>query len=173
MSTAYTIVKATSAHGDLLAALAATTFRDAFVKDLPAGELDRYVRETFTIPLMSEALSGSDVYIFILYDGDDAAGYARLSEAPGPVPVPDAVALDRLYVRKEYMGLGGGKALMEHCLRFAADNGFRNMWLGVWQGNERAIRFYERYGFEKYGTKKFKLGRIFTDDYLMKRAISE
>jgi diamine N-acetyltransferase len=43
--------------------------------------------------------------------------------------------------------------------------------LGTNQRNERAHRFYEKSGFERIGTKRFKVGDRWEDDYIFELAL--
>jgi ribosomal protein S18 acetylase RimI-like enzyme len=45
------------------------------------------------------------------------------------------------------------------------------MWLGVNSQNAKAIRFYEKSGFRKVGTKSFNLGTTVEHDFVMERAV--
>ena len=42
------------------------------------------------------------------------------------------------------------------------------LWLGVWQKNNAAIRFYERLGFTKFSTHPYFIGKDKQIDWLMK-----
>lgn len=42
------------------------------------------------------------------------------------------------------------------------------VWLGVWENNHRAIKFYSKNGFEKFDTHIFKLGDEEQLDWMMK-----
>ena len=33
--------------------------------------------------------------------------------------------------------------------------GYKKVWLGVWENNFKAIRFYKKYGFKKFGQHSF------------------
>ncbi len=55
-------------------------------------------------------------------------------------------------VAKAYWGQGVGRALMEGLIAFARENGFTLMDLQVRADNHRAIRLYEKLGFQKIGT---------------------
>lgn len=57
--------------------------------------------------------------------------------------------LDKLYILEEHHGLGYGSALMKHCLNAAAEHHATTMDLMVWDLNETAIRFYEKFHFTK------------------------
>lgn len=58
-------------------------------------------------------------------------------------------------VRKPYWGQGIGCILMEEAIRWAHQTGIiRRLELTVQKRNSRAIRFYQKCGFEKEGLKK-------------------
>ena len=60
---------------------------------------------------------------------------------------------------------------MQASLRAAAEAGGRGIWLGVNSQNARAIRFYEKSGFRKVGTKSFSLGSTVEHDFVLERAL--
>lgn len=51
-------------------------------------------------------------------------------------------------VKTEHWGKGVGSALMQEAVRVAKELGFRKMVLGVFDGNERALRLYRKFGFK-------------------------
>jgi ribosomal protein S18 acetylase RimI-like enzyme len=55
--------------------------------------------------------------------------------------------VDNLAVTRESEGKGVARALLDHVERWARDNGFREVVLDVFAGNQRAIAFYERQGY--------------------------
>lgn len=46
------------------------------------------------------------------------------------------------------------------------------LWLGVWQENKGAIQFYERHGFQKFGTHPYFIGSDEQTDWLMRFHLS-
>lgn len=75
--------------------------------------------------------------------------------------------LDKLYVLEAHHGLGYGSALMKHCLEAAAEHHVSIMALQVWDKNEVAIRFYEKFHFTKASTLPvFNMdGELVADQY--------
>ena len=49
----------------------------------------------------------------------------------------------------------------------AARMGSRRLLLGVYEKNDRAIAFYERFGFARVGTRRFRVGRTDYDDLIL------
>jgi len=61
---------------------------------------------------------------------------------------------------------------MHASIGVAAAAGARGLWLGVNSQNARAIRFYEKSGFYKVGTKSFRLGDTVEHDFVMERPVA-
>ena len=79
--------------------------------------------------------------------------------------------IERIYVSSSYYGEGVGQLLFEKALQIARDNAKNCIWLGVWEHNPRAIRFYEKNGFTPFDQHIFKLGDEEQTDILMKRIL--
>ena len=64
--------------------------------------------------------------------------------------------IDDLCVDETSRGLHVGTALYEYVLDFAKKNGYYNVTLNVWAGNDNAMKFYEKVGLkvQKVGMEK-------------------
>ena len=109
-------------------------------------------------------------FLRVLEDGT-FAGYLKLNEAPAQTELHDRAALEieRIYVAREFQGLGFGKRLMDRALAEARSRKKAYVWLGVWENNEKALRFYRSYGFYPAGTHVFVMGDDAQTDYLMRK----
>lgn len=65
-----------------------------------------------------------------------------------------------LSVRKKYWHIGVGSAIMEMLIELAKEASLKNVELGVYADNERAIALYRRFGFEEIGRHR---GRMCVD----------
>jgi GNAT superfamily N-acetyltransferase len=81
------------------------------------------------------------------------------------------VELSKIYVLPQAHGTGAAALLMAQALEWARASGANGVWLGVNQQNERAQRFYGKSGFERVGTKRFLVGGVHEDDYVMERSV--
>lgn len=63
----------------------------------------------------------------------------------------DTAEIDQFYLAPSAIGKGLGSRLMEFVLKEFSDKGFKQAVLFVMEGNERAVRFYERKGFKPDG----------------------
>ncbi len=57
-------------------------------------------------------------------------------------------------VKKAYWGMGLGTIMLERMIDIARTAGYEKLNLEVIEGNESAIRIYEKYGFKLYGTEE-------------------
>lgn len=159
----------------LLTDLAYTTFWDAFAhhpKNAP-DDLAHYMRQAFNIEQITAELNGSDNYFLIADIGEKPAGYAKLvigAIEPG-ISAERPIELNRLYAHQQFLGKGIGQGLMDACFEFAKNGDFDVMWLGVWEYNPRAQRFYEKNGFEVVGRHTFQLGSDPQTDLLMQKQL--
>lgn len=173
--TSVSIREATGDDARLLTDLSYTTFWDAFAnhpKNAP-DDLAHYMRQAFNIDQITVELADPRALFLIGDIGGKPAGYAKLicgSIEPG-ITAERPIELSRLYSHQEYLGLGVGQELMDACFDRARRDGFDVMWLGVWEYNPRAQRFYEKNGFRPVGRHTFQLGSDPQTDLLMQREI--
>jgi ribosomal protein S18 acetylase RimI-like enzyme len=57
----------------------------------------------------------------------------------------------------QFFGLKLGHRLLQQAIDLSKEAGDKGMWLNVWKENKRAIRFYEKQGFETIGESNFVL----------------
>jgi ribosomal protein S18 acetylase RimI-like enzyme len=168
-----TIRRAMIDDAGILAELGARTFSETFAMDNAPEDMAAYLAASFSASLQAAEIT--DLYTTLLIAEIDglAAGYAKLelSVAPSCVTDPNPIELSRLYISRELIGTGAGSALMEFCLNEAKRAGNTTLWLGVWEKNERAQRFYKRWGFEVVGEHIFMLGSDAQRDLIMRRGI--
>jgi ribosomal protein S18 acetylase RimI-like enzyme len=72
-----------------------------------------------------------------------------------------------VYVDAGRQGAGLAATLMARTLATAGDEGAASVWLGVNQGNARAIRFYEKSGFRRAGARTYRVGFQLMHDHVM------
>lgn len=167
------IRKATVGDAELIADLSRTTFYDAFAKDNTKENMDDFMNNVFTKDaLMQEVLNNDGIFI-LAFDGEEAVGYARMREQNKEhlMEGENAIEIARIYSTQASIGKGVGPALMKACIDIALDMKRSVIWLGVWEKNQRAIAFYQKWGFEKFGEHIFPIGTDMQTDWLMKKAL--
>ena len=90
-------------------------------------------------------------HILVAKDGERVIGFVGYG-ASRDAGLSGCGEIFALYVLAEYQGQRVGYALMNTALEKLSD--YRRIALWVLKGNDKAIRFYERYGFCLDGTEK-------------------
>jgi ribosomal protein S18 acetylase RimI-like enzyme len=167
------IRKADESDLNLLIDLGIRTFNETFAHLNSAEDMEAYMSEAFHPSQVASELADETSTFLIAERNNVAVGYAKLARGHVPDSVSDdsAIELARLYVLKEAFGAGVGSALMNAMLELAVAEGFRTMWLGVWEHNERAKAFYRKCSFHEVGSHVFQLGSDAQTDLLMERTL--
>jgi ribosomal protein S18 acetylase RimI-like enzyme len=157
---------------EVLRAISRETYYDTFHHLCDPEDMRAYLDEAYAESRLSEELKNPSCEFYFLVDpteGGTIRGYIKVNEewAQSEDNGPEALELERIYVRKPYIGQGFGRLLMDKAIALALDRGKRRIWLGVWEKNERAIAFYERCGFRKAGTHAFVMGKDEQTDFTM------
>lgn len=103
------------------------------------------------------------------HPGQAPVGFMAL--APAQLPLPDIstqdVEIKRIYLLSRFQGGGLGKRLVLEAVDEARQRNAKRLLLGVYARNDAAIGFYERMGFQKFGTRRFNVGGHDYDDHIM------
>jgi GNAT superfamily N-acetyltransferase len=150
-------------------------FRASFVATFghlySAADLEAFL-DKFTPEAWAEEMAGVDYAFRLAEDEGRAVGFLKLGPLTVPVePAQRALELRQLYVLEPWHGSGVAAALMEWALGEAARRKVRELYLTVYTDNHRALRFYQRYGFEAIGRYDFMVGSQADEDNIMKRPL--
>lgn len=107
---------------------------------------------------------------YFLCEGDKKIGFLKLNtaEVQSDIHDPESLEIQRIYIDSVYQGRGLGAQLLQFAKERAKALGLKYIWLGVWEKNPDAIRFYQRHGFEIIGSHPFVMGDEDQTDILMK-----
>jgi len=158
---------------DTLLALSRKTFYDAFEHLNNPDDFEAYTSKAFTRDqLLSEINNPDSEFYFALSDGE-AVGYIKLNyrDAQAEFQEPDAVEVSRIYVMADQQGKKIGNHLLDFAIDKAIDDKLSYIWLGVWEHNQAAQRFYGRNGFVKVGSHQFVVGSDVQTDFLMRKEL--
>ncbi|GIO37443.1 hypothetical protein J41TS12_23040 [Paenibacillus antibioticophila] len=112
---------------------------------------------------------------YFVYAGEEAAGYLKLNreeaQAQSENMGPASLEIERIYVRTGFQGLGFGKTLIQLAIDMAKEEKKEKLWLGVWEKNERAIAFYQKWGFTQAGAHSFYMGDEKQRDYILEKPL--
>jgi len=154
----------------LIADMSRQTFYETFASENSAANMDKFMHSQFNREALIKEVSAKGNFFFLAYDENRAIGYVRMRESRNPQGLEnkDAIEIARIYAVTGSIGKGVGSALMQTCIGLAKEKNKEVIWLGVWEKNHRAIEFYKRWGFKKFGTHVFMLGDDAQTDWLMK-----
>ncbi|MEP7096678.1 MAG: GNAT family N-acetyltransferase [Dokdonella sp.] len=100
-------------------------------------------------------------------------GYAKVTplRAPAQTAREGAIELQQLYVASDWHGTGIADELMRRAVESARGLAASELYLTVFDHNERAKRFYARHGFEEVGRCTFQLGDRVDDDRIWRKPL--
>jgi ribosomal protein S18 acetylase RimI-like enzyme len=155
VTSAWRVRPATGADAPAIARVNVSAWRSAYRGHMPDAVLDA-LSESERTTRWSSWLERADHGVQVVTIGGGIIGYgwvmaARDADIPG-----GAGEVVALYVAPEYWRSGAGTALMGAGIELARRRAYRCLILWVLTSNERARRFYERWGFVLDGAQKTK-----------------
>ncbi len=153
--------------------IAKKIFAETF-KDYNSPEnLNKYLDEKFSIERLTEELNNPYSSFYFAQIGNEVIGFLKTNMGNAQTELKDlnAFEVERIYVLEAYHGKKVAQLLMDKAIEEAGKTTCSYIWLGVWEENYRAIRFYTKNGFSKFDTHIFKLGDDEQTDWMMKREL--
>jgi ribosomal protein S18 acetylase RimI-like enzyme len=156
-----------------LSTLAERTFRAAFGAANAAADMDLHCARAYGREVQAGEIANRGLVTLVAEEAGELLAYAQLRLGPPPPSVTATRALEilRFYVDEPWHGTGLAQALMTAIVERAAASDCDALWLGVWEHNPRAIRFYGRQGFVEVGEQPFVLGSDPQRDLVMMRIL--
>ena len=136
------------------------TYFETFAAMNTPENMAAYLHKAFNLEKLHAELLNEASSFYFLYSDNALAGYLKLNEAQAQTEFQDAASLEieRIYVDKRFQGKGFGQHLIDYAIQMAGRKHKEYVWLGVWEQNEKAIRFYKKNGFYKIGSHSFFMG---------------
>ena len=150
--------------------LSRQTYSDTFAGDNTPENMQSYLEASFNEQQLSTELNNPDAAFYFAMTDNKAVGYLKLNFGPAQTELQDnnAIEIERIYVLKDFHGKKVGQFLLEKAVEIALERNASYIWLGVWEKNLKAIRFYEKNGFTPFGSHIFRLGDDEQTDIMMK-----
>ena len=182
-STPITIRSATEADVPHIVRIGAETFAASFAHSMPAEHMQEYLGQTYTVPAMTAELADTKhSTFFVASSNHDILGFLQMKCGTTEPCVPQdrpTCELHRIYVSVDSLGRGVGQLLVQRGIDWATElrsvsegSGIQSemgIWLGVWDENLQAQKFYRRWGFERIGAHDFVIGDTRQTDLIMIR----
>lgn len=167
------IRKATLADAQLIALIARISFREAFGHVWTDNKvLLDYFASTFSVAKITASLQKENNVFFLAFADDLPVGYAKLKKHCPYEKLADKrpAQLQKIYLLNDFIAQGIGEKLQNEVFEEVKRNAIETLWLAVWRENDKAIKFYERHGFQKETDYEYEFhGFRFEYDVMTKR----
>jgi diamine N-acetyltransferase len=154
-----------------LALVGQATFLDAFAGVLDGEDILSHCATQHAPAVYGAWLADGRARLWLAEAAHGCAPVGYLVVAPASLPLPelraDDLEIKRIYLLDRVRGAGLGRRLMNEAVKFGRQQGSRRLLLGVYERNDRAIAFYEHFGFTRVGTRRFRVGNHEYDDLIL------
>lgn len=141
----YEIKDVTVADVKQLQAVSRQTFKETFADSNTAEDMAEFLDEAYDTNKLTKEIENPDSRFFFLMVAGQVAGY----------------------LKNEYQHKGLGLVLIKLAEKLAKEAKKDNMWLGVWEKNFNAQKFYEKDGFVRVSQHTFVVGDDPQTDYIL------
>ncbi len=151
--------------------MAESTFVKAFGAQNTPEDMAEYTSQAFSLTQVQREFDHPDSLFYFAREEGNPIAYLKLNfnQAQTDLKEAEGMEVERIYVESTHQGKGIGAALFDFAWDIAIERGMRYVWLGVWDQNPGAIRFYERQGFSAFSQHTFLLGKDLQSDILMRK----
>ena len=151
------------------------TFAETFSSDNSEEDMQKYLEEEFSTEKLKIELTDKNAEFYFAELGYNVIGYLKVNFGQSQTEIKDknALEIERIYVLKEFHGKKVGQLLYDKAIELAKEKNVEYVWLGVWEQNQRAIRFYAKNGFVAFDKHIFKLGNDEQTDIMMKLKLNK
>lgn len=153
---------------ETLSNISKLTFSETFAFANSEDDLQTYLDTNLSVNELKKELDNEYSYFYFIEEDKEILGFLKLNTntAQSEKMEESWLELERIYLTKSAQGRGLGKKLLEFTIEQAIKLNKEAVWLGVWEENYSAIRFYEKRGFKPFGEHIFTLGQDQQKDIL-------
>jgi ribosomal protein S18 acetylase RimI-like enzyme len=153
--------------------IARETFFETFASSNSDADMQNYLAQSFSDKKVKEELSNEESMFYMALADDVPIGYLKINVGQAQTELQDSQALEieRIYVKAAFHGQRVGQLLFEKALEIAQETNKKSIWLGVWEKNPKAIRFYEKNGFVVFDKHIFRMGEDEQTDVMMRKML--
>ncbi|MDQ1142084.1 GNAT family N-acetyltransferase [Pedobacter agri] len=165
---------ATSTDFKIIQEIGRETFYETFASGNTEEVMQQYLQTSFSAEKVKTELNHPNSLFFIAWDHQIPIGYLKvnMNDAQTELQESDSLEIERIYVKAHYHGKKVGQLLYDQAVEIAMKKMKKSIWLGVWEENPKAIRFYEKNGFVPFSRHIFKMGDEEQTDIMMRKIIA-
>ena len=147
------------------------TYNETFKDWNTPSNMEDYLENAFNMSKMRDEMLNANSQFYFLYADEELVGYLKLNEGLSQTDIndSDSIEVERIYLLKEFHGKALGSVLMNKAIEIAKEKKKKYLWLGVWENNDKAMKFYKRNGFYVIGQHSFFMGDDEQTDLIMRK----
>jgi ribosomal protein S18 acetylase RimI-like enzyme len=163
------IIKAGIRDAESISIIGKISFNDAFGHAFEKTNLLEYLEFVYNPQKVAVSIRKENNIYFLAIAGDKAVGFAKVKKFSLNEDIQSGaqMQLQKIYVLPEYQSTGAGTLLMSEVMNLANEINPDYIWLDVYEGNKKAIKFYEHNGFTKGSSYQLGFGAQTFEFYMM------
>ena len=153
-----------------LHSISVQTFKETFGTKNTEDNMVFYLKNNLSKKQLNKEIEDRNTFFYFAYCEGILVGYLKLnfkSAQKEAVLKGKAYEIERIYILKSYQGRGLGTQLFNKAIEIGKEKGYQLMWLGVWEFNHKALKFYKKKGLKAFHSHTFQLGNESQNDILM------
>lgn len=161
--------KATILDQEAIQNISIKTFVSTFSDVNTPENMQDYIDTAFNNQQLASEINNPKTQFYLALHQDLVIGYLKVNfdGAQTESGYSNSLEIHRIYVLEDYHGKKVGQLLFDKAVTIAKENNLKQIWLGVWEKNVKAIAFYTKNDFKKIAEHDFVLGNEKQTDYIM------
>lgn len=150
------------------------TFFETFSEQNSEENMRIFLDKAYNEEKLKSEIEDKESETFLAVENQKTLGVLKINtgNAETESGLENSLEIQRIYILKESKGLGIGTVFMNLAEKKARELGVSFIWLGVWEKNFPAQKFYTDKGFRRFSEHAFVLGDDIQTDFLMKKELS-
>ncbi len=150
--------KAQLKDGKLLSVLYKSVYIETYGTEGITHEFTNFIEHQFSIEKIENDIIDHTCDLWTARYNKNPVGVVQVEyEKPCPVEKFAAPEINKLYILRNFYGMGIGQNLMQLAEHEIQKRGHDRVWLWVLKTNKRAVDFYYKQGYQNIGTANFKM----------------
>lgn len=150
------------------------TFFETFSEQNSEENMRIFLDKAYSEEKLKSEIEDKESETFLAVENQKTLGVLKINtgNAETESGLENSLEIQRIYILKESKGLGIGTVFINLAEKKARELGVSFIWLGVWEKNFPAQKFYTDKGFRRFSEHAFVLGDDIQTDFLMKKELS-
>ena len=172
------IRSATKSDAASIQSIAVKTWNHTHVKNIGQEQVDYMLSRIYSVECLQKQMDDGEKFLLIFISlprnvkpakikNERPVGYISYTKKHEANKNDEKYFIEKLYIDPDYHSQGLGKALLDESISQIKDLGGNVIELHVNEHNEKAILFYEKYGFKNIKLDHYPFEKYIIHDYLM------